>query len=222
MKYYIYIIAFLFSVNLQGKTLVLKINNPKPHIQVVFKDTVIWRGEGNNVKVRVSGKYKLKRVGLKGGEVSMPGGYYRLFIKEGYQANLLVFLEAPNGKVVLGYQRLMKVVDRERPIVTMSSVASDSVIQKTAVIKCSQLRGKLVSGRWAKIKSFEMKISDGEKMVTYKSTNDALTLPMRNAVRKHVKHGSIIRFTNIRWISEEKVNKKLEDLLLFVNDNKTK
>jgi hypothetical protein len=201
---------------------VLKINNPKPHVQIVFKDTVIWRGETNKVKVRVSGKYKIKRVGLKGGDVTMPGGFYRLFIREGFQTNLLVFLEAPNGKVVLGYQRLMRIVDRERPVVTMYSVANDSVIQKKDVIKCSQLKGKLVSGRWTKIKGFEMQISNGEKMLTLKSTNDFLTLPMRNAVRKYIKHGSIIQFTNIRWISQEKVNKKLEDLLLFVNDEKTK
>ena len=71
MKYYICLVIFLSSIVLQGKTLVLKINNPKPHIQVVLKDTVIWRGENNMVKVRVSGKYKIKRVGLKGGEVSL-------------------------------------------------------------------------------------------------------------------------------------------------------
>ena len=67
-----------------------------------------------------------------------------------------------------------------------------------------------------------MKVSNGEKMLTYKSTNDILTLPMRNAVRKYIKHGSIIQFTNIRWISKEKLTKKLDDLLLFVNDEKSK
>ena len=112
--------------------------------------------------------------------------------------------------------------DREIPIAIMNFVANDSVIKKNAVIKCSQLKGRFVNGELTKIKSFDMKISNGEKMETYKSTNDFLTLPMRNAVRKYIKHGSIIQFTNIRWISKENVNKKLEDLLLFVNDNKTK
>lgn len=222
MKYYICIITFLLSLNAKGETIVFKIRNPKPKVEVVFKDTVMWRGEGNKLKVSVSGKYKIKRVLLKGGNVSAGKGGYRLFVEKGFQANLLVFLEAPNGKVALGYQRLLKVVDREIPIATMSSVASDSVIQKNEVIKCSQLKGRLVSGKWTKIKSFDMKVSNGEKMLTYKSTNDILTLPMRNAVRKHIKHGSIIQFTNIRWISKEKVNKKLDDLLLFVNDNKSK
>lgn len=222
MKYYICIITFLLSLNSKGETIVFKITNPKPKVEVVLKDTVMWRGEGNKLKVSVSGKYKIKRVLLKGGNVSVGGGGYRLFVEKGFQVNLLVFLEAPNGKVALGYQRLLKVVDREIPIATMNSVASDSVIQKNEVIKCSQLKGRLISGKWTKIKSFDMKVSNGEKMLTYKSTNDILTLPMRNAVRKHIKHGSIIQFTNIRWISKEKVNKKLDDLLLFVNDNKSK
>lgn len=222
MKFYIFILSFIFSMNLQGKTIVLKISNPKPKIYVKYKDTVMWRGERNDVKVSVSGKYKIKRVVLKGGVVSVGEGIYRLFIEKGFKANLLVFLEAPNGKVSLGYQKLMTVVDREIPIAIMNYVANDSVIKKNAVIKCSQLKGRFVNGKLTKIKSFDMKISNGEKMETYKSTNDFLTLPMRNAVRKYIKHGSIIQFTNIRWISKEKVNKKLEDLLLFVNDNKTK
>lgn len=220
MMKHTYLIVLLLSLNVQAETIVFKISNPKPHVQVSFKDTVIWRGEANNIKVSVSGKYKIKRVGLKGGEVNMPGGYYRLSIEEGFQADLLVFLEAPNGKVFLGYHRLMRVVDREKPIPSMYSIISDSVIYKKDIITCSQLKGRFVSGRWTKISSFDMVISDGEKMVTYKSTNDFLTLPMRNAIRKHIKQGSIVQFTNIRWISEQNVNKKLEDLLLFVNERK--
>ena len=49
-----------------------------------------------------------------------------------------------------------------------------------------------------------------------------LTLSMGNAVRKDIKHGSIIQFTNVIWISTEKVDKSLDDLLLFVNDEKSK
>lgn len=220
MRKHIYIIGLLFSLNLQAKTIIFKVENPKPIVQVYFKDTVIWRGEANNIKVSVSGKYKIKRVVLKGGNVNIPGGYYRLFIEEGFKANLLVFLEAPNGQVFLGYQRLMHVVDREIPIPSIYSVISDSVIYKEDMITCSQLKARLVSGRWTKISSFDMMISDGEKMVTYKSTNDFLTLPMRNAIRKHLKQGSIVQFINIRWVSKENVNKKLADLFLFVNERK--
>lgn len=215
------LLVFLSGIG-SAKTLVFKVSNPKPHLQVFLKDTVIWRGEQNVVKAKVSGKYKIKRVTLKGGKVRIPGREFHVSIKEGFHADLLVFVEAPNGEVKLGYQRLLKIVDREIPIAQINGVQSDSVLSKKRLLKNYQLKGKLNSGKWAKIKSFEMELSNGDSIVTYVSRNDYLTIAMRNAVRKHVKHGSIVQFSNIRWVSDERYDKQLEDLMIFMNDEDTK
>jgi hypothetical protein len=58
--------------------------------------------------------------------------------------------------------------------------------------------------------------------VTYVSRDDYLTIAMRNAVRKYVKHGSIVQFTDIRWISDQRYDKQLEDLIVFINDEETR
>lgn len=215
------LLIFLSGIG-NAKTLVFKVSNPKPHLQVFLKDTVIWRGEQNVVKAKVSGKYRIKRVTLKGGKVRIPGREFHVSIEEGFYADLLVFVEAPNGEVKLGYQRLLKIVDREIPIAQINGVQSDSVLSKKRLLKNYQLRGKLNSGKWAKIKSFEMELSNGDSIVTYVSRNDYLTIAMRNAVRKHVKHGSIVQFSNIRWVSDERYDKQLEDLMIFMNDEDTK
>lgn len=222
MRKYITVLLVCLSFISSAKTLVFKVRNPKPHLQVILKDTVLWRGEQNVVKAKISGKYKIKRVTLKGGKVRVPGREFHVSIEEGFHADLLVFIEAPNGEVKLGYQRLLKVVDREIPIAEVNGVQTDSVLSKKRLLKNYQLKGKLNSGKWAKIKSFKMQVSNGDSIVTYVSRDDYLTIAMRNAVRKYVKHGSIVQFTDIRWISDQRYDKQLEDLIVFINDEETR
>lgn len=219
---FILILIISYSSLINAKTVVFKVSNPKPVLQVFLKDTILWRNEQNVIKANISGKYKIKRVVLKGGKVRFPGGEYWVSIKEGFHADLMIFIEAPNGEVKIGYQRLLKVIDREIPIAQINGVKTDSVLSKKRLLKNYQIKARLNSGKWAKIKSFEMQLSNNDSIVTYISSDDRLTIAMRNAVRKYVKHGSIIQFSNIRWISDQRYDKQLSDLIVFMNDEVTK
>jgi hypothetical protein len=198
-------------------TLVFKVRNPKMEVSIFPADTILWKGQKNQIKVRMGPGHKIGSVTLDNGTIRGADTSYVAHVKNGRTALLSVYERMPDNTLRLCLTKIYYIEKNPDPEVNVCGITADSVADKQDLI----LKNKIVATWEAKnlvlpVLGFKM-ISLNKDGIsdTLLSYNDEFTIDMRNRIHS-MNEGSTIRFDEVICVMPSGKMKKLDPIQIFI------
>ncbi|MGE0637976.1 MAG: hypothetical protein AB7G44_16090 [Bacteroidia bacterium] len=195
------LIATVFSglVNAQDSIAVFNVVKSKTNFIISPSGNVLWIGVDNRICIKTEGTGKIAKLEIAGATISQKDSCYiaRVTSGSGHEAILSVYELLPNGKSQLALNKKYNLVSLPVPEVLVCDVKSDSTIDKFSLMAIGKLTAKLRgTNEKLKVISFEMQTGNQATIDTLKSTNEKLTVEMKQVIDA-MKPGGLIMFNNI-------------------------
>jgi hypothetical protein len=198
-------------------TFIFKVRNPQAEVSIFPADTILWKGQKNLIRVRITPGHTIGSVTLDNGTIRGSDTSYTATVRNGRTALLSVYERLPNGTLRLCLTKLYYIEKNPEPEVNVCGITADSVADKQDLI----LTNKVMATWEAKnlilpVLSFRM-ISLNKEGVsdTLISYNDMFTPDMRNRIHS-MNEGSTIRFEEVICMMPNGKMKKLDPIQIFI------
>jgi hypothetical protein len=198
-------------------TLVFKVRNPQVEVKIVPEDTVLWTGQKNIIKVRITPGHKIGSVTLDNGTIRGNDTSYTAIVKNGKTAMLSVYERMPDNTLRLCASKLYWIQKNPDPVVNVCGITADSVADKQDLI----LKNKVIAVWEQKnlilpVLGFRMislnKNGNSDTLVSY---SEQFTIDMRNRIHD-IPDGSVLTFDEVICLMPSGKMKKLGPIQIFV------
>jgi len=172
--------------------------------EIFPKDSILWGGQENILRLVAKGKKKEAFLILSGGTMRLYKGsdsLYTVIVDDTVtQALLSVREKTPDGKTRVAFTKPYRIKRVPPPVVYVCGVKSDSVIDRDQLIVQDFIYAQWVSPPFRLvITSFDMTFTkDGTDFVLH-SSNNHFTVEQRREIHK-LRTGNMIYFDNIRCL----------------------
>jgi hypothetical protein len=192
-------------------------------ITVLPELSMLYVDEDNWVKISYQGKYKLGKVELRGGTATPKDSMWSLKPTAGVEAILVIHEILKNGTQRVAFTKKYKIFARERPVVYLDGVSSDSATDKLTVIALGHLQARTKYSKQAwPIVSFSLYITVNGKMDTLTAKGDRLTLEMKQKIDAlNVREkGGVLLFDDIKCVAPDGKIVTLKGIRIYLFDEK--
>jgi len=208
----------LFS---QDSVYVFKIKKPTSILDVSLKDTFLIKGKHYLVTIKIKeGKKRVVKVFSDSIYISrVKQDLYSIKIPRKSRVNkgmIRVHVKNEDGTVGLGEVLIYNVVEPPMPEIFVGNIKADSLIDKRYLYEYAKLNAKS-EGYFVKLLSFDLiTFANGNKN-EFHSTNNSLTVPMKNHIQR-LNVGSMIYFNNIVCLMPDGRVEVVESIRLFFDE----
>jgi hypothetical protein len=192
--------------------------------QVFPKDSILWGGESNGIRIRASGKKRDAFVVLEGGAIkNFPGNdsMYTATVNDSAVSALLCILErggTRGEKPLLVFSKPYVIKRIPPPVLYVCGVKTDSVIDKQQLIDENLLYAKSAASKSPLlIESFDMIFVNGKEERILHSGDNHFTIEQRKEIRM-LTPGNVIYFEKIRCVLPKGAIITLKPVQIYVDE----
>ncbi|MFI5149501.1 MAG: hypothetical protein ACHQRM_07175 [Bacteroidia bacterium] len=190
--------------------------------EVFPKDSILWGGQENTIRVRAKGKKRNAYVILEGGRlkpVSKNDSMFVATVNDTVVVALLSIREKnADGTTRLAYTKPYRIKRIPPPVLYVCGVKTDSVIDKQQLIEEDLLYARSVQFKFRLvIESFDMTFITEKGDKALHSSNNHFTIEQRREIHKLLP-GNTISFDNIKCRMPSGEVQTLKPVQIYIDD----
>lgn len=217
------LVCLIFGGNIysQDSVYVFKIKKPTSILEVSHKDTFLVKGKHYLVSIKIkTGKKRVVKVFSDSIYISrVQQDLYSIKIPRKSKINkgmIRVHVKNEDGTVELGEVLIYNIVEPPMPEIFVGNIKADSLIDKRYLYEYAKLNA-VCEGYSVKLLSFDLITFTNGNKYTFHSTNNALSIPMKNHIQR-LNVGSMIYFNNIVCQMPDGRIEVIESIRLFFDE----